>query len=403
MSKELNIIGIAVQSIKNDNLDELDKALRIMPIEKIKDEKETLLTNFLSLCAAYNRQDAVKMILERWKVVYPDNDKIPLFSRLFLKHTINDATLGFLVTSHSEYTYVELMDDLAEFDASQQVMIACSRADQLFGKQPHQTYKILKEHAIEFGNFVVEEFMTEKIAETAPYAEVPDYIKNYIGKYYPEYINKLPTEKELYELADKESKKELDEEIKMPSDEEAVEMLTEGLSFYGITFVEVEATKEFIRKEIASSEEKKRELIMPILENKKQNNLDSDRLLYWTFGPSNKLISQNLNIDAPSYKYGGARLFITDLFDYNEEYDFLEDWFTGNCQQCLLRIRQRWHAVRQPRSMGGWQGCYCSWKCVRDDWVERENFEMEEDILTKKLIDLFEKKTLEVGIQDRLP
>ena len=64
MSKELNVIGIAVESIKNDNLPELDKALRIMPIEKIKDQNETLLTNFLALCAGYNRPEAVKMVLE---------------------------------------------------------------------------------------------------------------------------------------------------------------------------------------------------------------------------------------------------------------------------------------------------------------------------------------------------
>ena len=400
MSKELNVIVIAMESIKNDNLKELDVALRIMPIEKIKDPNETLLTKFLSLCAAYNRVEAVKMVLERWKVVYPDNDKIPLFSRLFLKHTINNSTLGFLAVSHPEYTYVELIDDLAEFDASQEVTIACSRIDEIYGLQKNQTYKILKKHAHEFGNFEVEEYMDDKIAETSPYAKIPGYVKNYIGEYYPQYKDTLPTEKELYDLADKESKEEM-KEIEMPSDEEAVELLTNGLSDYGISFVEVEATKKFLREKIASSEEVKRELLKPILENEKYKNLDKDRLLFWAFGPSNKLINQNLTIDSPSYKYGGCRMFLCDLFDYNEEYDFLEDWFTGSCQQCLLKIKERWHAVRHPRPMGGWTGCFCSWKCVKDDQIEIEN-DNDEDILTKKIIELFEKKTEEVGIQDRL-
>jgi len=400
MSKEFNVIGIAVESIKNDNLIELDNALRVMPIEKIKDPNETLLTNFLALCAGYNRPDALKMVLERWKVVYPDNDKIPLLSRLFLKNTINDSTLSYIVSVHPEYTYIEIIDDLAEFDASQEVMIACARANEIFGQQKHEIYKILREHANEFGNFVVEEYMVDKIAETAPYAEKPKYIKNYIAEYYPEYKDKLPTEKELYELADKESKDEIKEEI--PSNEQAVEMLTEGLSRYGISFVEIEKTKEFLLKEVSKSKERKMELLKPVLENEKQKSLETDRLLYWTFGPSNPLVSQDLTIDAPSYKYGGCRMFLCDLFDYNEEYDFVEDWFTGNCQQCLLKIRHRWYAVRQPRSMGGWDGCFCSWDCVRKWQKEKEDFEMEEDLLTKKLIDIYEQKTKEIGIQDRL-
>ena len=403
MSKEFNVIGIAVESIKNDNLTELDKALKIMPIEKLKDPNETLLTTFLSLCAGYNRPDALKMILERWKVVYPDNDKIPLLSRLFLKNTINNSTLSYIVSVHPDFTYVELIDDLAEFDASQEVMIACARANEIFGQQKHETYKILKEHANEFGNFVVEEYMVDKIAETAPYAKKPDYVKNYIGDYYPEYKDKLPTEKELYELADKESKDEIKEEnFVMPSNEEAVEILTEGLSRYGISFVEIEKTKEFLLNEVSKSEERKKELLMPIMENQKQRNLETDRLLYWVFGGSNPLVDQNLTIDAPSYKYGGCRMFLCDLFDYNEEYDFVEDWFTGSCQQCLLRIKHRWYAVRKPRNMGGWEGCFCSWECVRKWEVEMEDFEMEEDLLTKKLIDIYEEKTNKVGIQDRI-
>jgi len=179
-------------------------------------------------------------------------------------------------------------------------------------------------------------------------------------------------------------------------------MLTEGLSRYGISFVEIEKTKEFLLKEVSKSEERKMELLKPVLENEKQKSLETDRLLYWTFGPSNPLVSQDLTIDAPSYKYGGARLFLCDLFDYNEEYDFVEDWFTGNCQQCLLKIRHRWYALRKPRSMGGWDGCFCSWDCVRKWQKEKEDFEMEEDLLTKKLIDIYEQKTKEIGIQDRL-
>ena len=396
MSKELNVIGIAVESIKNDNLTELDNALRIMPIEKIKDNAQNLFTTFLSLCAGYNRPQALKMVLERWKVVYPDNDKLPIMSRLFLTVNLNNSALSYIISTSPEYTYVELMDDLINFDSSQEVAVACERSDEIFGLQPHETYKIIRNNAKEIGNYVVEEYAIDKIAETAPYAPIPEYVKNYLGDYYSKYKNRLPTQEELHEL---ESKTE--EDFVLPSDDEAVEMLTEGLNRYGISIEEIDEAKKFIKQEI-SNEDKKRELLFPLLKTQKEQELESDRVLFWIYGASNPLVGQDLTIDAPSYKFGGNRMFLCDLFDYDEENDYLPDWFTNSCKQCLLRIREKWHAVRKPRSMGGWDHCYCSWECVREDFEERENFEEEEDLLTEKIIEAFEKKTKEVGIQDRI-
>lgn len=64
--------------------------------------------------------------------------------------------------------------------------------------------------------------------------------------------------------------------------------------------------------------------------------------------------------------FGGARMF-TDL---SQEIDSetsvpLEEWFTGYCMQCSLRIHAYHHAVREPGILGGWSGCFCSWDCVR--------------------------------------
>lgn len=398
MSKELNVIGIAVESIKNDNLNELDNALRIMPIEKLKDPAQNLFVTFLSLCAGYNRPQALSMVLDRWKVVYPDNDVLPIMTRLFLIVTLNNSALAYIVLSNPEYTYVELMDDLINFDSSQEVSVACARAEKIFGQQSHHTYKILRNNAREIGNYVVEEYMVDKISETAPFAPIPEYIKNHLANYYPQYKDKLPTESELDQLAEKQS--ETVENITLPSDDEAVEMLTEGLSRYGISIEEIDDAKEIIREEI-SDPKKKKELLLPLLKNQNEQSLDSDRVLFWIYGPSNPLLDQDLTIDAPSYNFGGARLQLCDLFDYDEEYDYVVEWFTGSCKQCLMRIREKWHAVRKPRSMGGWEHCYCSWKCVKEDFEERENFEEEEDLLTERIIEAFEKKTKEVGIQDR--
>jgi hypothetical protein len=401
MSTEFNVIAIALESIKNDDLDSLDRCLKIMPLEELTDKHEILLSNFLALCAAYSRDEASKLILERWKVVYPDDDKISLFTRLFLKITINVPTLSYLASIHKDVTFVELIDELSQWDSSEEVVTACGRIDAIYGNQPYDTYLILRKTAIEHENARVEEYLIDKITEIAPFADKPIPVKNYLEKYFSSYQNKLPTQEELEQLAERTEKESIID-IVLPSDDEAVRLMTEGLESLGIAILEIDAARIFLKAEIGKSLERKKQLLLPILQNSQQLNLETDRVLYWIHGPSNPLISQNLTLNTPSAKYGGARMFLTNLFDYNEEEGYFEDWFTGHCQQCLLRIAKRCYAIRMPRISGGWEDCFCSWKCVRDRIGDIENDQGAADLLSHALIDAFEKKYIEIGIQDRI-
>ena len=400
MSTEFNVIALAFESIKNDDLQQLDSALRIMPLERLKDNHENLLATFLANCANYSRGEAAKMIMERWNVIYPDNEKVSMFARLFMVKTINVPTLSFLVKIHKDYTFVELIDELSEWDSSDNIITACERADQIFGQQPYTTYVMLREHAVEFDNFRVEEFMIDKIVEIAPFAKKPEYVKNYLAKYFTEFKDRLPTQLELDKLA--EEKNKTDEEFILPDDDTTVDLLTEGLESLGITIDKINEAKEFLKREIESSLERKKELLIPILQNQKELNLETDRVLFLIYGPSNPLVDQDLTLDTPSAKYGGCRMFLCDLFDYSEDYDYIEDWFKGSCQQCLLRIHKRAYAVRQPRPHGGFEGCFCDWKCAREYLRYVEGQEMKPDLLSHALIDAYEKKINEVGIQDRI-
>ena len=92
-------------------------------------------------------------------------------------------------------------------------------------------------------------------------------------------------------------------------------------------------------------------------------------------------------------------MFTCKVFDFNEDTGYTDDWFTGYCWHCNLRIRRRWHAVRIPRPTGGWVGCYYSWRCARDALDDPHLPE----VLTHGMIDYYERKINEIGIQDRLP
>lgn len=388
VSKATSVIQLAVLYIKNDNIDKLEQVLRVMPLESLKDNSEDLLASFLGVCASYDRPEIAKLILERWKVIYPEEDKIQILSRLFLINKINLPTLSFVVLKHIDYTYVELMDDLIEFDSSPEVITACQKADEIFGAQPYETYKIVQEHAYELDNDNVYDYATDRMQTVAPYAPVPGWVKNY-------YNGPLMTESELYKQVQTG-----DVSFEIPPDTEAVEILIGGLSHVGISVGDLENVKQYLLQKLSTStRQEKIDMLKPIMENTAQQNLSGDVFIFRVFGPANPLVDQDLTLNTPSAKYGGCRMFLCDVFDFNTEEDYVEDWFGGVCEQCNLRIRHRWHAVRKPRVHGGFVGCYCNWGCVRESvfWDGEEP-----NLLAHELIDIFEKEVTETGIQDRL-
>jgi len=390
VTNEVGVLQLAILYIKNNNLQGLSRILYIMPLEKV-DQPEVLLNMFLSVAAGYNRANSVNIILDSFKVVYPEQDKIQIKSRLFLIPIINISTLSFVILSDPSYTFVEALDDFIEWDSSPAVTSACEKADRIFGEQLFTTYDIIREHAFEQDNARVEAYAIAKMQETSPYADIPDWVKNYREG------EPLPTEEQLdkYALENYTGKAQFE----IPPDDEAVELLTAGLSHMGISIGEIDDVKEYLRLQLSTSTRmEKIAMLSPVMENQANLMLTGEADLFRIYGPANPLVGQDLTLPGKSNMYGGCRMILCDIFDYNEEFDFVEDWFTGACQQCHFRIRHPWHAIRRPRPHGGWEGIFCSFKCLRTYIIPDEP-----DLITNQLINDFEKDFNSVGIQERVP
>ena len=391
VTNEVGVLQLTVLYIKNNNLEGLTKILNVMPLDKI-DNPETLLDMFLSVSAGYNRKNAVTIILNSFKVLYSDQDKIQIKTRLFLMPIINISTLSFVVLSDPSYTYVEALDDLIIWDSSPAVTTACGKADRIFGKQLYTTYEIIKEHAFEQGNERVEEYAISKMEEIAPYADIPEWVGNF-----REQGLSLPAEDELDKYALENYSSKVSFEI--PPDEEAVDLLTAGLSNMGISIGEIDDVREFLKLQLSTATRmEKIGMLSPVMQNQANLMLTGEADLFRIYGPANPLVNQDLTLPGKSNMYGGCRMFLCDVFDYNEEFDFVEEWFTGACEQCHLRIRHHWHAIRRPRPHGGWTGVFCSFKCLREFIIPDEP-----DLITNQLINDFEKDFKSVGIQERVP
>jgi hypothetical protein len=149
------------------------------------------------------------------------------------------------------------------------------------------------------------------------------------------------------------------------------------------------------------------------LDQARLESLSQDEVYYALFGPCHPyqnlglaLLSTTIDqneltqyIDKNDYNniwkkidinkhFGGARMLLDTKYIEDGE----TDWFIGACQQCHKKIMKRCHAVRQPRPVGGWRGCYCSWYCVRKELNLYGDYSTSMYSLTgtKYLIDYFE-------------
>ena len=411
----MEIILYVIESIKNDNLENLDRGLALMPLENLRDKTEVLLVNLLAHCAQYNRPEALRKIVSRWEDVYPQNDKISILSRIFMISAINIPTLAFLSLCYPDFTYVELMQELCQWDESPEVITATNKADSIYGEQENNIYIIIRDFAEEQQNYAVYNYMVAKIVETSPFAPKPAYVSNYLSHLFKD---NLPTEEQLKNLAEEEEKRkesavDFDNIIDRITIDQAVQILTEGMANEGLSIGgDLEAAKRFLTQQLSNDKDNnlKKELLLPILKTQQQWLLNKDTILFLIYGPANPLVGQDLTLKereddevmVQNYKYGGCRMFLTNLFDYNFEDDYLEDWFDGSCDFCLKRIEKRWYSLRIPRVHGGWENCVCSFDCMRNLVSAREADTGEPEVLTHELINQYEEKITKIGIQDRI-
>jgi hypothetical protein len=76
-------------------------------------------------------------------------------------------------------------------------------------------------------------------------------------------------------------------------------------------------------------------------------------------------------------------------------YSEYSEWFSGECEECRKKIKDKSHAIRFPMVTGGWRGCFCSKECMKKGYFTQD--EKEYSLLQRTLENL---KTY--GIMDRV-
>ena len=385
------VLKLAETAIVNNNSKELSSLFTLMPLEQLEaDETNEFFSQYMDLCTAYDRSECMKVVFESWGRVYPESEDIPIFTKLFLIPMVNVNTISFIARTYPDYSYLEVMDDIVRYDSVPYIPIACDRVVKVFGEQPYETYKMLLELSGET-NPGVSNYLAGKIRKISPFAPKPKWVSDFReGEY-----KTLPFQSEV-KIPEK-----IPGAFELPPIDEIVRQLAEGIEHSGITVDDKQTAVRLIRAKVSIATTAERiELLKPIIDLSHKIEQQSDDGIFRVLGPSNPLIGGS----SKEMNYGGCRMFICEVFDFNQDTGYVEDWFEGYCYKCDLRIRTRWHAIRMPRPSGGWIGCYCSWKCVRDAvYSSGVNPEGKNDMITDLLIDDFETQINIIGIQDRIP
>lgn len=364
--------------IDNDN-ELLDISLSKFPLERLPVEQSiSLLTRLLTVAMEYNKPDVVQTILNNWDGMYENDSSVEFTSLIFTLHSIPIEVLTFVITSLETMSFLEVLDDLSNLPSRDSLIVSCQRVIAAFGSQSASIYKVSYDNAISLENGAVESFLLPLVEATAPYSDVPSWV----------IVDNIATENDIIRSADVV----VEVDPTAISNEEAVELLTDGLANSGINISDIEQSKIAIAAYLrTASLEDKRELLAPIVLQAQSLLQQEDEGLFRIHGPANPL----LDSDASQMSAGGCRMLSCMVFDYDDEDHEYVDWFIGNCQTCLNRIRSRAHAIRLPYLYGGWKGCYCSFECLRE--------ENSCDVgPTRYMVDNIEARIKRIGIRDRV-
>ncbi len=406
------VIQEAKKSIVDNHPEDFTKWLVKMPLDKLsKKNGDNLLVIFLTQITKYNRPKFIQLLFAGWERIYPREEDVPFYVILFTIYLVSIIILRFVVDNIKGITFLEVMESLMTYHY-QEISTACQKVWDTFGPQKYGIVLILYKLAKQEQNPVIFNFLTGKIRQISPYVKIPSWVKDFRSNPLGDSIYQPPEDQ--YGIPKSNGPNEpllptyqetifIPEEpiVQLPSSNNIVPLMLEGLKQSGSGEKEINRAKsKLISELVIMTKEEKMEMVKPVLFIKSCKSRGDDPLLSRIYGPANP----SINPTVQEMLYGGERMFTSLIISDSPIFgDIAIDWFVGYCEMCNLGIRRRWHAVRSPNNSGGWTGCYCTWKCVRDELVTSDSFDgtIKANLLSMGLVNEMEKQIIKTGVQDR--
>lgn len=397
MANALTAIQIIMQRITEGSNQEVVRYLNLLQINKLdSNHSNSLLSRFLTTAAEYNNTNVVSYIINAFEPNFTDRYQLPLLNVILMENSFEDEVVSFVLRQYQQFVYKDLAFNYIDWDADENIITGLVRLESNRGPLNVDDYQELYDRSFAKSNNVTQSFFAYHLNLHSGYAEIPAWVRNFTESEdlpYDDEIILPETGPFIFEVPE--------------STEEIVTLLSGGLRANGRSQEEIEAAQAELRKRlVAATPEDKMSMIKEGLENKSKLSLAEDEDLFVILGPANSIVDADLVSDnGLCYKYGGCRMLscleFEDFMDPSDNiiYPLDEykptDWFTGSCGVCHLKIRRPAHAIRLPLEHGGWIGCYCSEKCLRQR-LPKDN------LLIAAMIDHVIADLNRIGLQDRL-
>lgn len=223
------------------------------------------------------------------------------------------------------FQYIMRIDDDKTRYAFLRAENAYSLLGILFDAEFYQKFREIQYKAgTELDEYPLEEILEDRISDLAPYKKVPEHCK--LMKNKQKYLDKaleIVTDFETYRLS--LYTLPLEQQIYFSIRPKQFREYAEGYSIY-----------------------------------QSRLKFQKSSFLKKMYGPVNALVKSELRDSSICSTFGGCRMLLCPCHDG-------EDWFTGYCENCLMKIHREEFALRNPVVGGGWSGTFCSLSCMEEN------------------------------------
>lgn len=396
-----------------------------------------------------------------------DLTNLSLFTQMFLDDDFTIENLAISALGLPYYNAVRILTELTRYPSSDMVVAAAAKVFEVYGEQPDYSLETILSEADKHNSNKLYNYIANLYKQVAPYANQPKYmimldpvpfetdfdlpparktepldltvllnyaydnVTKFADVFEDESVGELLTKMTDLVTNDKKMQYLLFLELTLkhePNDIELLKILgpinpnTGNLDLIygdneGLTLADVEiftVDSEFSNNSSSLFNNNNNNKI-PIIINAGETVNDVERKLE---NINDDLASNNATMidtvaefddDTAKYIDLTVNLYTNYMFysltvNNDDNSDIVLDWFTGNCQICLLQLASRYHAVRRPILCGGWNGCYCSWECVAQhiDQLEEDGVDTEENYdIVRQMIIIYRNQIDQYGIYER--
>lgn len=361
MSNNQGTIAInnTIRAINDDNIEEVRRMLALFPLGQLpKTTADTLLAVLLKSALTVGNSNAVRTIVSIFDVARINSDPVTAVTNLFLNPDLDIELLQHITSCFPEKVPFDYFVDLVNMGDDLGALKAATTMMTVFPELSNTEWSMLFKltdnfEDEEYENQLLRAFFETKLKETGDVAAKPDYVKHYEEVALPTYPDYIPAPFEAVEL--------IVSKFDLP-DTDAVE---------NTNIIRDTLVSEY---SIATAEHKVR-----LLEGVADMESFDDSALFREYGPVNTIYSvtsEPREDDDVCGKHGGCRMLLCTEFEIIDsfggqcdlmaidEHQFAKDWYRGKCDVCNSKIHAQHCAVRLPLKQGGWQGCFCSLKCL---------------------------------------